>query len=105
MEESPTIYDITRALSNLDGNLDEFRAWSPEPSLEVLWNIQPFIYCGIPISTTPPNFSSIRRFNLREPSDEWTNFRIRFLREYGFDPNSCFFMNVILDNLFRGILF
>ena len=96
---------IYRTLSNLEGNLDEFRVWSPEPSSEVLWKIQPFICCGIPISTTPPNFSSIRRFKLREPSDEWTNFWICFLREYGSDPNSCFFMNVILDNLFKGILF
>ena len=83
----------------------QFRAWSPEPNSEVLWKIQPLIYGGISISTTPPNFSSIRRFKLREPSDEWTNFRICFLREYRSDPNSCFFMNVILDNLFRGILF
>ena len=36
MEESLTIYDITGALSNLDGNLDEFRARSPAPSSDVL---------------------------------------------------------------------
>ena len=86
----------------MDGNLDEFRAWSLEPSSEVLWKIQPFIYCGIPISTTPPNFSLIRRFKL---SDEWTNFRIFFLHEYESGLSSCFFMNGILDNLFEGIFF
>ena len=104
MEESPTIYD-TGGLSNLDGNLDEFRAWSPQPSSEVLWKIQPFIYCVIPISTIPPNFSSIQWFKLRETSDEWTNFRICFLREYESDLSSSFFMNGILDNLFRRISF
>ena len=93
------------ALLNLDENPDEFRAWYPASSLDVLWRIQPLICCGIPISTTPPNFSLIRRFKLREPSDEWTNYRIRYLRKYGSDLNSCFFMNLILDNLFRGILF
>ena len=59
----------TGALLNLDGNLDEFRACSPESSSEVLWKIQPFICYGIPISTTPQNFSLIRPSKLREPSD------------------------------------
>ena len=59
----------TGALSNLDGKLDEFRAWTPAPSSDVLWKIQPLIGCGIPISTTSQNFGSIRPSKLREPSD------------------------------------
>ena len=59
----------TGALSNLDGNQDKFGAWCPAPSSDVLWKIQPFIGCGIPISTTSQNFSSIRPSKLREPSD------------------------------------
>ena len=77
-------------MSNLNENLDEFSAWSPEPILEVLWKIQPFIYYVIPISTTPPNFSSIRRFILREPSDEWINFRIRFSARIRIRPKFMF---------------
>lgn len=59
----------TGALSNLDGNLDEFRAWCPASSSDVLWNIPLLIGCRIPISTTSQNFSSIRPSKLREPSD------------------------------------
>ena len=49
--------------------LDEFRAWCPASSSDVLWKIQLLIGCGIPISTTCQKFSSIRPSELREPSD------------------------------------
>ena len=59
----------TGVLSNLDENLDEFRAWCPVSTSDVLWTIQPLIGCGIPISTTSQNFSSIRPSKLRETSN------------------------------------
>ena len=59
----------TGALLNLDKNLDEFRAWYPASSSDVLWRIQPLICCGIPLSTTCQKFSSIRPSKLRETSN------------------------------------
>ena len=105
MEESPTIYNIPESCQIWTGIWTSFGRGLQSLARRSFWKIQPFIYYGIPISSTPPNFRSIRRFKLQEPSDEWINFRIRFLREYGSDPNSCFFMNVTLDNLFKGIFF
>ena len=63
------------------------------------------ICCGIPTSTTPQNFSSIRPFKLRKWPDKCVNFRICFLRKNESDTNSSFLMNGILSILFEGIFF
>jgi hypothetical protein len=68
----------------------------------VLLKIQPFIGCVIPVSTTPQNFSTIRPSELQDESEECANFRIYFLRKNESDPSSYFFMNGILDILFKG---
>ena len=99
------ILRYTGALSNLDGNLDEFRAWSPEPGsggpLEyptVHLPRKSHIYHPSkfqldPTVQTPGTFRLVHHFSDLFSARE----RIR--------PEFIFFMNGISDILFEGSLY